>query len=390
MDSVPEDILTLIAARLCGEKLTAEEEKRLDQWLEAGENHQKSYRYYQDFFSRKAELYLFDRIQRPEEIAKILFRSQPTRLKRIMHMTKYAAIIIPALFFTILLILYRPTEKVKPQFPLAQLKDIAPGKQKARLQLGDGKIVSLSDSSMIISAHKEIQVEDGGILQYVAQEGKSQEKTVYHTLVVDKGGEFQLVLPDGTKVWLNSASELKYPNAFSGNKRQVYLKGEAYFEVKRSDTQLFIVSTAGCDIKVLGTEFNVSSYDTDKEVVTTLVQGKVAYTAGKQSGELRPGEQCVYEKDQQIAKVQQVNVGQYISWKNGLFTFDKISMENLAKQISRWYDVEVIFPDQSARSVSFTGAMERYKPVSYIIQLLNETNTVECRLEGNMLVFRKK
>lgn len=128
---------------------------------------------------------------------------------------------------------------------------------------------------MAIASHKNIQVDSGGVLRYAENNRPEKRKTVYHTLRVERGAEFQLILPDGTKVWLNSDSELKYPNVFDGSTRSVYLKGEAYFEVKHSDAQPFIVNAGEYAIRVLGTAFNVSSYEQDKEIVTTWQKGKL-------------------------------------------------------------------------------------------------------------------
>lgn len=391
MNGTNEYILALIAARLCGEKLSGEEDEKLDQWITAKPENRKLYDYYDALFHRKDELKIWEEVQADARIRDRIFQARSGKKSFMRKYLKYAAIIIP---FSILAgwSMYYHAESGK-QVPTEQIfvrNDIAPGKQKARLEFGNGEIVSLSDSSMAISSHQDIQVGKGGILQYASGLKVPEAKAVYHTLVVDRGAEFQLVLPDGTKVWLNSESELRYPNLFNEDKRKVFLKGEAYFEVKHSVHQPFIVMAGECAIRVLGTEFNVSSYSEKNQVVTTLVNGKVAYTAGKQNGELIPGEQCIYNTEKRTSLVRKVDVGQYISWKDGLFVFDHIRMEDLAVQIARWYDVEVVFPDYAARYVSFTGAMERYKPVSYIIDLLNGTNTVECRLEGNKLEFRQK
>lgn len=383
-------IFTLIAAFLCGEELTSAEKQELEHWKEASDGNQELYRYYQTIFKKRTELVQWENVQLPSDVYNRVFSSPAVKAKRVRSIWKYAAVMIPALILSVWFLSRKMPEAVLVVAQPEMHQDVAPGKQKAQLLLDNGEVVSLSDSSVMIESHKNIQVADGGILQYTRNDQPAQQKAVYHTLVVDRGAEFQLILPDGTKVWLNSDSELKYPNIFNEDLRQVYLKGEAYFEVKHAEEHPFVVHAGECAIRVLGTAFNVSSYEGEKEIVTTLVKGRVAYTAGKQQGELIPGEQCVYERDAKIVQIQKVDVNQFISWKNGLFVFDHISMEELAKQISRWYDIEVIFPDQSARKISFTGAMERYKPVSYLLQILNETNTVDCRLEGGMLVFRPK
>lgn len=390
MHTVESYILSLIAAKLCGEKLTEREEKDLQQWLDSKAENRKIYSSYRHLFDRREQLGVWEKIDSPQEMYKkmICFHRKP--LHRFVRITKYAAVILLAAFLSVWAFRQKPTEKEPMKMVEVPVRDIAPGKQKARLELGNGEVIALSDSNMMLRSHKDIKVQNGGVLQYAANEGKEEVKAVYHTLTVERGGEFQLILPDGTKVWLNSESELKYPNIFNENTRKVYLKGEAYFEVKHSDKQPFVVTAGECKIQVFGTEFNIASYEGEEQILTTLVNGKVGYAAGKDKGELKPGQQCVYDRQRKSASVKEVDVTQYISWKNGLFTFDHIRMDDLARQIARWYNVKTEFINDAVRHISFTGAMERYRPVSYIIQLLNETNTVDCRLEEGVLKFYQK
>lgn len=390
MSDSKEYIFNLIAARLCGEELTAEEASDLETWRKAEPGNEELFNYYQSIFVRKNHLQLWESVKFSPEKCERVFRSRRVVRKRLSAFARYAAVLLPIVVGACWFLLRDMKHSLSEPVPIIAKADFAPGKQKARLQLENGEVVVLSDSSMAIASHQNIQVENGGVLEYAGADRSEELKAVYHTLVVDRGAEFQLLLPDGTKVWLNSDSELKYPNVFNEETRQVYLKGEAYFEVRHAASHPFIVHAGECAIRVLGTSFNISSYEDTPAVVTTLINGKVTYSAGTNNGELTPGEQCIYDRSGKTVKVYKVDVNQYISWKNGLFVFDHIRMEDLAKQISRWYDVKVVFPDESARQISFTGAMERYKSVSYLIQLLNETNTVNCKLEGGMLVFRTK
>lgn len=390
MSDPKQYILNLIAAQLCGEELTDGEALELETWRKAEPYNEELFNYYQSLFTRKNHIQLWESVNFSHEKCERVFRSRRVMRKRLSAYARYAAVLLPIVVGACWFLLRDMKHSVSEPVPIMAKADYAPGKQKARLRLENGEVVVLSDSSMAIASHQNIQVENGGVLEYAGADQSEKFKADYHTLVVDRGAEFQLVLPDGTKVWLNSDSELKYPNIFNEDTRQVYLKGEAYFEVKHAATHPFIVHAGECAIKVLGTSFNISSYEDTPAVITTLIHGKVNYSAGINNGELTPGEQCVYDRSGKTVKVHKVDVNQSISWKNGLFVFDHTRMEDLAKQISRWYNVNVVFPDESARQISFTGAMERYKPVSYLIQLLNETNTVDCKLEGGMLVFRIK
>lgn len=391
MKDTEQEIMELLAAVLCGEELSEEEKNRLEIWKNATPANRRKQEYYEHLFNRREELRLWEQINTKTISSGKLFYRKQLWHRRNLTILKYAAVILPFAGILLWLLWQNPKEQqIFTSTDTIVQNDIAPGKQKARLLLENGETIALSDSSISIRTHRDIQVNKGGIVQYASNNSLSQRKAVYHKLVVDRGGEFQLVLPDGTKVWLNADSELRYPDIFNDSTRKVYLKGEAYFDVKHSEKQPFIVSVEDCDIRVLGTEFNISCYDGGSHVITTLVEGKVAYRTGKLQGELKPGWQCVYDTEKKSADVKKVEVDKYISWKNGLFIFDGVKMEELAKQVERWYNVNVIFADHFVRDSRFTGAMERYKPVSYLISMLNETNTVECRLENNILVFRKK
>lgn len=388
MDSTKEHLLELIAAELCGEILSEEERLLLEKWKNDPKN-RDLYTYYRSLFRDRDRLELWEKIKIRQEIPEEIFRKRKPPKVRFLSFMKYAAILIPVIVIASWM-LRRTANNTPHQTTLFTHHDVAPGKPQARLCLGNGEEISLTDSSMSIENHRNIQVEKGGRLEYAPDSSRQPQKAVYHTLVVERGAEFQLVLPDGTKVWLNSDSELKYPDIFNEDSRKVYLKGEAYFEVKHQDRQPFLVEAGDYHIRVMGTEFNVSNYREDAEVITTLVQGKVAYSTGKKKGQLQPGQQCVYRKQTGTATVRNVEVGQFISWKNGLFVFEGIRIADLAKQISRWYNIEIACPDESTGEIRFTGAMERSKPVSYILRLLNETNTIDCRLENNVLIFKRK
>lgn len=389
MEYTEQHLLELLAASLCGEELSREEEELLEDWKTNPENHRK-YEHYKQLFGRREELALWEKLKKRPALSLPAPRRRSFGEAVVKTWVKYAAVLLP--FAGILCWLYwqNPSPSKVAIAPEIVRNDIAPGQPKARLLLEDGETVTLTDSSMSIRTRQDILVGKGGVLQYAANQDQTLKKAVYHTLAVDRGAEFQLVLPDGTKVWLNSDSRLRYPDVFNEAIRKVYLEGEAYFEVAHLEKQPFIVSGEKYDIRVLGTKFNVSCYAGEQQVVATLVEGKIAYRTGEQQGELQPGWQCLYDTEKRATEVRKVNVAQYISWKNGLFIFENIRMEELAKQMERWYNVDVVFTDNDVRNSSFSGAMERYKPVSYLISMLNETNTVECRLESNTLIFKKK
>ena len=386
-----ESIHALIAAQLCGEALVDEEQQRLDRWLESPVNREE-YDYYRSLYEARERLKVLDRVHPPHGFAKRHFVSPAWKHTR--RWVRYAAVILPMVLL-LSVVTWRSREAPVDEIAPVAL-DIAPGRAKAVLKREHGQEIPLADSGMLIASGVLLPGNTTGTLAYRETGEEENSHTVeMHRLEVGCGGEYKVELPDGSQAWLNSESTLVYPSRFTGEERRVYLTGEAYFEVRQDASKPFIVTVDECEVRVLGTTFNVVRYASDRYIVTTLASGSVE-VSGSESGDegerarlrLQPGEQCTYDREKETMTRRTVDVTRYISWKNGLFLFDNISIDELARQISRWYDVEVRFADASARSASFTGAMERYRPVSYIIRLLNETNTVTCTLESNrMLTF---
>ena len=205
-------------------------------------------------------------------------------------------------------------------------------------------------------------------------------------LIVPRGGEYQIVLADGTRVWLNSATKLIFPQNFTGKERRVMLSGEAFFDVARDESKPFIVETSRMDVKVLGTRFNVNAY-TDNEVVsTTLVDGSVEVASGTQKPiTLVPGEQA-YGEAGELEK-REVNIRLYTSWIDGRFMFNNVELEEIVKQISRWYDVEIFFTNENVKRTRFTGGMVKFKPLDDLIRMIESTSPVRFSVKGKTIVI---
>ena len=194
-------------------------------------------------------------------------------------------------------------------------------------------------------------------------------------LIVPRGGEYRITLSDGTRVWLNAASVLTFPPVFAGNERKVRLVGEAFFEVTPDTARPFIVATARMDIKVLGTSFNVSVYEDEETVHTTLVKGSVEVQPVQQEAiMLKPGEQACLAGNRMTAKA--VNTSQFTSWIDGKFMFCNTALEEISKQISRWYDVDIFFSSEQVKTICFTGAILRFEPLEELIRMIENTSNV--------------
>lgn len=318
-----QNIFEIIAAKINGEVLTDKERQTLDNWLAESLKNMQIFEELKDIYSNKEDIYSFKGIDANNAWQNHLRRVNSTNKLNIRFLLKYAAIILPI-------------------------------------------VITLSIFFNV------------GKLNVFSGED-------YCKVIVPKGQIQELVLADGTKIWLNSDSELKYPNEFRGDTREVYLKGEAYFSVTKNKQKPFIVNTDLMDIKVLGTEFNLSCYETNKNIEATLYEGKIAYKTRDFEGVLKPGFKAVLNKENNKVEIRKINISQAKLWKEGIYVFDGIKIEDLSHKISRWYNIEVFIESDSVRKMEFTGAMERDKPVDYFIELLEETNSVECKIKDGVL-----
>ena len=272
------------------------------------------------------------------------------------------------------------------EIPVAQRHDdVAPGTNRAVMTLADGKTIELSEQKDgVVVVNGTIEYSDGN-------EITQTEEVQYATLATPRGGQYQIVLPDGTKVWLNAESSLRYPTRFAGSERKVELTGEAYFEVSRSrnakgELVPFVVENDRQKIEVLGTQFNVNGYPDNALVQTTLVEGAVRVSAVDVTGGrlLKPGEQAVVGNGK--VAVQPVDVESVIAWKNGDFVFDQEDLPSVMKKIARWYDVEVSYPDNQ-QEVRFSGVISRSKNLSEVLKMMELTGEVTFEIEGRRVLI---
>ena len=264
---------------------------------------------------------------------------------------------------------------------------VHPGSNAAILKLTDGRTVEIGKQPLELKEAKGSVVKyENGRLSYSS--GKEEAiKDVYNELIVPIGGECHVLLDDGTEVWLNAGSRLKYPVAFLGEKRKVIFSGEAFFEVKK-DSRPFIVSMETGDVTVLGTSFGIRAYPGETDY-TTLVTGKVCFQSKEnESVILSPGEQDVLHLAGRLEK-REVNVEEYVGWKDGLFVFRNETLSEIMKILGRWYGVNVIFLDDSLKELEYTGNLERYDSINTFLQLLKRLKEVHYEIKGNTVVLYK-
>jgi len=264
------------------------------------------------------------------------------------------------------------------------VNDIAPGSNKAVLTLGNGEKITLTDATAGRIANDggaEITRAAAGQLVYHHQ--TSTPRVTYNTITIPHGGQYALTLADGTTVVLNAGSSLTYPTAFTGPDRRVTLRGEGYFEVSKDKNHPFIVKTDKQEIEVLGTHFNLNAYADDPAVKTTLLEGAVKVTAGKQAKILKPGDQSVLQDNDLTVK--QVDTETAVAWKNGLFIFEDEPLKEIMRKISRWYDVEIIYQEVDSDK-RFGGSAPRYSNVSKLLKRLESTGGIHFKIEGRRII----
>ncbi|SMD17217.1 FecR family protein [Pedobacter nyackensis] len=269
---------------------------------------------------------------------------------------------------------------IKDKISLAQ--DIPPGKNTAILTLANGKTINLSDAKrgVVVKEGKLVYNDGTGVESPGNDKQASSLEMTAHT---PRGGMYNVTLPDGTIVMLNAESSLKFPSVFVGKNRVVELQGEAYFEVTKDKVHPFVVKSEGQTIEVLGTHFNVNSYQTNRFVKTTLLEGSVKVKGSNNEVVLIPGQQAKLGAGQ--LNVQQVDPEDAVSWKNGYFRFNDERIQSVMQQIARWYNIEVVYKDNPTEE-GFTGTISRSSNISDVLSMLERTKTVHFDIEGRRVM----
>lgn len=316
---------------------------------------------------------------------------RPRRRLRLWFTVSTAAILIVV---SGMYIFFLRKDRLKPAS--VYTADLRPGGNKAFLTLSNGKKISLTDAANgNIAAQAGIKITktaDGQII-YASEKGTPVSgPTQYNTIETPKGGQYQVRLPDGTSVWLNAASAIKYPVNFRGSReRRVQLYGEAYFEVAKDKAHPFVVETDKQEVRVLGTHFNIHGYKDESVICTTLLEGSIK-TSNLSSGHWRilsPGQQSTILKGNGEVGVSNVNTDNIISWKNGYFIFDNQDIASIMKVISRWYDVNVEY-ESIDRDEKFGGTFSRSSDLADILKVLKILGNVDFKVEGRTIIVSNK
>ena len=277
---------------------------------------------------------------------------------------------------------------------MGSVETIASGTRKAYLIMGDGTSVSVENQQQRLLEEKDgtkINVQKEHITYENAIANK-KSALIYNELVIPRGGEFSLTLSDGTVVYLNAESKLRFPVQFDGNNRIVELEGEGYFQVVHDENAPFVVKTAGMNVQVLGTEFNVSAYTEDTVIQTTLVNGSVRVSSNDSDKTvvLKPGEQVECRRQGNGLQVRDVDVSSVIAWKDGRLRFEEKPLCEVMKSVARWYDVEVVYLDEEVKWYPFGCNFNRHSTIEPLLKVFEATGTVETRVEGRKIFIKKQ
>jgi ferric-dicitrate binding protein FerR (iron transport regulator) len=314
---------------------------------------------------------------------------QTTRSYKWRYLSAVAALVLLFLSFGGYFYLRNAEPVHQEQSVKSKAIDIAPGESKAVLTLADGsEIVLNSAKNGVLATQGNISVSKNKEGQVVYQNvgNASQKEGKYNTISTPRGGQYQVDLPDGTRVWLNAASTLKFPLAFNHNERRVELQGEAYFEVNpkhfsgsKSRKIPFIVKSGKQEVEVLGTHFNVNAYPDENDIKTTLLEGsvRVMHLASHTSKLLKPGQQSSVDG---TITVSDVDALQAIEWQKGYFSFENESVESIMRKISRWYNVEIEY-QENIRHRKFAGRISKFENVSQILKIMEKTKVIHFKIE---------
>ena len=382
----------IIAASLRG-KANDEEQRTLREWLSVSTRNKKIYDGFKDGKRLEQKIVESQQINWKNDYQHFITKRQRTRKNRRMKtIIRYAAILtLPIVAAGIFLL-----QKNDRQAIVSISEVIKPGEHKAVLITGGGERITLSDSTL-----SPIQEQNGMIVNvmnnkvfYTLPEDSlcTQESPIFNTLQIPRGGEYFLTLADGTEVWLNAETEIRYPVQFTGDKRIVYLDGEAYFTVAPDKNKPFTVVSTHASVSVLGTQFNLRAYPDERDVQTTLVSGSVIMQSEKYKQQIKliPGEQGVLEKNSAKLTKQKVNTYLYTAWKDGRFAFRDARLEDLFSILSRWYDLSVFYQSPEAKDIRFTGDLNKTDDFKSILKIIEQNERVTFTVNQRTVFIQAK
>lgn len=370
-------------------RINESEQQLLREWLEESPEHRDLYRNMKVFLTDR-EAFLPDEERLSHFKADYEKRLQGTRYRHRLHYFSQTLTVAASLLVVcgLALFVWLQSGENGPLKTVQEKNVILPGSSKALLVTNEGKTIQLNSEVQEVVIAGDMKVKNDADALIYSESGIRTEQYEENQLIIPRGGEYSVQLADGTRVWLNSASELKYPVQFSGKQRRVYLKGEAYFQVAHDSEKAFIVVTDEIEVKVYGTEFNINTRAAGY-VQTTLVRGSVSVrTAGLQEHMLEPDQMAQFHRGTGKIDVLNVDVNNYIGWKSGVYVFENRTIEQIMEELSLWYDVEVFFKSNGARNQRFSGSLPRYREIESMLAVIEKTSHVGFEVRGKTIVVK--
>ncbi len=386
---IPEEILHLMAKSSL-HKINPVEQEQLEAWLKLHPLSEAEMEQIQEVLERIHWQILTDHIDVPEAWNKMQMKikNKKNPVLNLSVIFRWAAVFLVLAGITFLLL--HESDQLDQQEKSPLVEALPQRMQKASLKLADGSVIALDTAQLQLKALTyEIKNQPGEMLSYSKQlpKGQTTDQPTFHELIVPAGARYQLVLADGTKVTMNAASKLTYPVSFSDEERRVKLEGEAYFEVVSSVVP-FIVEAGEQEVSVLGTAFNVSAYQEDANLETTLVSGKVRVkTKANEHITLAPGEQAKVDVVTHKAKKIEVDTRLYTSWKDDVLYFKAMELRELVKRLERWYAIPIVIKNKDKAGIQFTGAIENSRKVEFLLSLIAETTSISYEVESDRIII---
>lgn len=374
-------------------KLTPEEEGHLQDWLNESAQNQEEVKRIVELLQSTKRLYAFGEPDLEECYQEFVRTLQMRRQRRVRILLKYAAIFLLPLALGVLL--YNESNDLgRKSIELThEIHEISPVTQKVQLLLSSGKSVDLTvERTLLVGEESGVVVNnDTSGLNYSLKETVvvPETSTGSNTLIVPRGAEYNLTLADGTRIWMNAESELRYPVKFTGKNREVYLKGEAYFEVASNANHPFIVKVQDLNVRVLGTSFNIMAYANEPQIETTLESGRVEVFRNNQEVALQPGMQAVFRKSSRELSTRRVNTLLYTSWKESQMVFEELRLEELLNRLSRWYDVNIFYQNNDLKDIRLTGNLSKHECISSILDLIRSMGKADFQINGRTIIVKR-
>lgn len=388
MENMQEyEIAGLLAKALIG-ALSPEEEERLEIWRT---ENPELYRTILDAENKKKRDELIRKIEVENAWSVVKKRSGISLGGKTRFFYRWTTIAASVVFcLGIGTLLFFIGDSVQKQ-DFGEIAKIETGSSKAVLITSGGKQITLEDTTtrQIVLENGMVAVNDGKKVMYTNEvvQDTVPVKVEYNRIQVPRGGEYELYLSDHTKVILNSATELRFPVRFEGKKREVFLKGEAFFSVTKDEKHPFVVKVDDrISVEVLGTDFNIMAYPEEEEIETTLNRGKVRVSNTRIVVELKPDQQSVYHKKQENFTTRQVDAEKYSAWKDGKFIFENATLESIMTRLSRWYNIHVFYQNPEAKEYHFTGDLERYDHFDQTLRMLEKATDVRFQINKDNVI----